>query len=517
MAAPFIPDKIYDLQGIPQPTADGFLKYAAATASYSWSSGTTSSGSGVPPGFITPEDYGASGSNQTTTIASASSGTTLNLSSAIDFKVGQGIAIQDGAGTGVELVTKITGISGTQVTIQDPLAGTLTSGTVYHDDTAALNASYATGQSILYKPGATYNITSSLTWDTDGQAHVCLSGLTLWSPTNAAIINVRGDIDGVHVTSTIGIVNGLRVEADPAYRVGTANGNTSAGVTYGTDTTQGSVPSARTTFVDCATHGFFKNWNIVSNAWNGKFVRCNASTDNLAATGSEPPLSYGFYFKMNSPAGGHKFYEMQFAQVHTGIYHEGGDYLELYGVASWNVWRIAHLAATFQHVGPFTIADGWFDDTYLSGITTGGTNYINTIIIRGCGIHLGKGNSSGMSFVTAGSNVQVLDVDGLFINSYPFVRNSSGYFVKTSALRSSIKNVKTAQNNGTTINNNWKGIGITSLAGTAIIANNSIHYSNLGVEVDPSIATGKVTAVANDFTNNSGNSFGNATNIGNLV
>jgi hypothetical protein len=107
-------------------------------------------------------DFGAAGSNQSTTGSITAGSTTLTVASTIDFRVGQGISVGGAGISGSNLVSKIVAISGTTITLQGAAGTTVTNAGVNHDDTAALQA-WANVSGKHYLPSGTYNLSSSVT------------------------------------------------------------------------------------------------------------------------------------------------------------------------------------------------------------------------------------------------------------------------------------------------------------------------------------------------------------------
>jgi len=84
---------------------------------------------------VNVKEFGASGSNQETTGSIAAGQTLLTVAGAIDFEVGQGIAIaKAGVGGNTPHVTTIVAINGTDLTLADPALSSVTDTPVRHDD-----------------------------------------------------------------------------------------------------------------------------------------------------------------------------------------------------------------------------------------------------------------------------------------------------------------------------------------------------------------------------------------------
>lgn len=101
-------------------------------------------------------DYGASGSAFTTTGSISAGSSTLVVASASTFAVGQGILIKGSGSGGGNLVRTISNISGTTITLSGTAITSVSSGTVQHDDSAAINlacaAAYNAGGGVVYFP-----------------------------------------------------------------------------------------------------------------------------------------------------------------------------------------------------------------------------------------------------------------------------------------------------------------------------------------------------------------------------
>lgn len=163
---------------------------------------------------INVKNFGASGSDQSTTGTINNGSDSLSVASVIDFEIGHGISIK-GAGTnGVDLVTKVTDISAGTLTLQDQAGASVTDAVVNHDDTVAIqNAidSLSTDDS-LYFPSGTYLVSSKLTLK---------SNITLFS--FGGKIKTNSDWDHVIELNTINnaTLSGLEVEG---YNDASSNG-----------------------------------------------------------------------------------------------------------------------------------------------------------------------------------------------------------------------------------------------------------------------------------------------------
>jgi hypothetical protein len=154
-------------------------------------------------GRINAAQYGASGSNQQTTGSISSGSNVLTLSSAIDFKNGQGVRIP-GAGTngnGTQLIaTILNGAGTTSLTLSASATSTVSGATVYHDDTVAIqnaiNAVSASGGRIEFGTG-TYNLGGALQNPTGANSILMLptfslgSDITLEMSGTSAVGNLR--------------------------------------------------------------------------------------------------------------------------------------------------------------------------------------------------------------------------------------------------------------------------------------------------------------------------------------
>lgn len=114
-------------------------------------------------------DWNAAGITTTTTGTISISTNSLVVASASGWSVGMGIAIANaGTGGNTELITYITGISGTTFTLNDNAIATATTQTVNHDETRALQSAFDSGKNVHIRAG-NYNVTSGLTI-----THACL-------------------------------------------------------------------------------------------------------------------------------------------------------------------------------------------------------------------------------------------------------------------------------------------------------------------------------------------------------
>lgn len=115
-------------------------------------------------GMNDPYSFFAAGTIGTTTGTISIGTNSLVVANASGWTIGMGIAVAN-AGTGgtTELITKVTGISGTTFTLQNNAIATATGQAVNHDDTvaisAAISASLISGQPLRCRVGS-YNYTS---------------------------------------------------------------------------------------------------------------------------------------------------------------------------------------------------------------------------------------------------------------------------------------------------------------------------------------------------------------------
>lgn len=94
-------------------------------------------------------DFGASGSNASTTGSITSGSTTLSVASAIDFQNGQGIQVAGAGASGALLVTSIVSGAGTPNLVLASAAGTtVTTAAVNHNDRVAITNAIAGGGAI---------------------------------------------------------------------------------------------------------------------------------------------------------------------------------------------------------------------------------------------------------------------------------------------------------------------------------------------------------------------------------
>jgi hypothetical protein len=115
-------------------------------------------------------DYGASGSNSSTTGSIDANSTTLTLAAAEDFANGQGISVAGAGASGALLVTQIvSGAGTTSLVLKDAAGTTVADAAVNHDDGAAVRSAVAKAQTatngvgIVYFPAGEYSIASYTT------------------------------------------------------------------------------------------------------------------------------------------------------------------------------------------------------------------------------------------------------------------------------------------------------------------------------------------------------------------
>ena len=102
-------------------------------------------------------DHDAAGSITTITGSIEAGQNQLTVSSLGDFKLNHGVRVAGAGSGGADLITKITGVAGLVFTLQDNASTTVSGATVYHDDTAAINAgmaaAIASGKPLYFPPG----------------------------------------------------------------------------------------------------------------------------------------------------------------------------------------------------------------------------------------------------------------------------------------------------------------------------------------------------------------------------
>ncbi len=144
-----------------------FFQYMTdlSDANYDYTAGLISAGTLSRLGIINVKDYNASGDGDTTTTGSITSGSkALTVASTSTFAQGQGISVAGAGAAGVDLVTTIASISGLVVNLVDAAGTTVSSATVSHNDTvaiqAAIDAADTSSGGIIQLPKGTYNVTS---------------------------------------------------------------------------------------------------------------------------------------------------------------------------------------------------------------------------------------------------------------------------------------------------------------------------------------------------------------------
>ena len=158
-------------------------------------------------------DYGASGSNSSTTGSIDANSTTLTLAAAEDFANGQGISVAGAGAAGATLVTSVASGGGTTTLTLADAAGTTTSAaTVSHDDTVAIQSALDVGGAIVI-PAGTY-ICGELTASKAATAFIA----------KGATIKLRDDADSVLVTIS---TDNVRITGSGTLDGNATNGNSS--------------------------------------------------------------------------------------------------------------------------------------------------------------------------------------------------------------------------------------------------------------------------------------------------
>lgn len=110
--------------------------------------------------------YNAAGDATTSTGSISSASNSLTISPSTGWKIGMGIVVAGAGTSGTDLVTTVTGINGGVFVLQHAASTTVSSVTIKHTDSAAINAAIAAASSagggVVYLPRGTYNITSTV-------------------------------------------------------------------------------------------------------------------------------------------------------------------------------------------------------------------------------------------------------------------------------------------------------------------------------------------------------------------
>lgn len=137
--------------------------------------------------WVNAQSYGAAGVITTTTLAATlnAGATSATLTSASSFAIGHGMAIPGAGVAGAELEVILTDVVGNVVSWSGATSTLVSLGqTVHHDDTAAIEAAYATGKHV-YLPRGNYNVRRKLTFTTAYQnmkgAGSVYGGTMIWS------------------------------------------------------------------------------------------------------------------------------------------------------------------------------------------------------------------------------------------------------------------------------------------------------------------------------------------------
>jgi hypothetical protein len=142
--------------------------YTWQTSVYS-SSGVACSGGVTGTIILTPatNNYGISGSIVTTTGGISSSSYSLTVASPAGWISGMGIAVAGAGSGGSLLVTSVSSIAGSVFTLATAASTTVSGATVWHNDTAAINAgisaAVSNGYHSVFLGTGNYNVTSGFT------------------------------------------------------------------------------------------------------------------------------------------------------------------------------------------------------------------------------------------------------------------------------------------------------------------------------------------------------------------
>ena len=113
--------------------------------------------------------YHAAGTIATTTGTIPAASHSLVVANASGWAIGQGIAVAGAGAASAELVSSITGITGTTFTLADAASTAVTNAAINHDDTAAISAAITASQAAgtpVHLPAGDYNVTGSYTINT---------------------------------------------------------------------------------------------------------------------------------------------------------------------------------------------------------------------------------------------------------------------------------------------------------------------------------------------------------------
>lgn len=145
-------------------------------------------------------DFGANPSTQTTTGSIAAGNNVLTVSSAVDFAVGQGVAVSTGPNT--YFVANITAVSGNTLILDASAPSSLSSASVQHDNTDAINGciAYVTGSGggTCYFPKGIYNVnkpTADATHSANGFDVIKFPDISFTS--QPVTVNLQGQNTGI--------------------------------------------------------------------------------------------------------------------------------------------------------------------------------------------------------------------------------------------------------------------------------------------------------------------------------
>ena len=198
----YIPQTAGDIANVP-----GIIPSADVQAALNFLAGQITT-SNNPYGFINASNYGVASSITTTTLsASLNSGSNLaTVASTNTFAIGHGVAIAGAGANGGELITSIQAINGNVLTLATNAITTANAGhTVYHDDTAGLQAAINSNNPIIFVGPC--NITSPL----QNTASLVLKGVSMAS---SYIYTRRTNIDGLLIKANA-LLRDFSIYSDP--------------------------------------------------------------------------------------------------------------------------------------------------------------------------------------------------------------------------------------------------------------------------------------------------------------
>jgi hypothetical protein len=369
-------------------------------------------------GIIDPvASYNAAGVITATTGTISASSKSLTVASPSGWSVGMGIAVANaGTGGNTELISSVTGISGSVFTLNDAAVATATTQAVNHDDTAAIKAAVASANTLnqrLRLRAGNYNVTSEialsapLLFECDGTVENIAQGAGEQTTTGGAVIWNRGKTNNVfNITSGYTTIHFCTIEQNASITP-----TAGCAITVG----NGSVYVRQTQIIN----------NRINGAWSG--ICLTGHVDNAVISGN---IVYGLGGASNtdgavhvdnaSPAGGTIWSNNTFNVLN------GGTTVSIIN-ADTSVWS-ANVIVNGDPCLSITgsVAHQLFTgNSFESGTNVGPLVVLNGANVKGInftGGEMGVSGAGGIS-ITSAINTNVIGVDFQSITGSPVARS----------------------------------------------------------------------------------------------